>query len=90
MQIFAKMIGSGKANARSLLSAGKEIKEEDVKVGDIVILWRGSKNGWMGHVGFVAGFVGDEVKILGGNQNNAVNIRNYPKSRVLGYRRIDY
>lgn len=90
MQLFAKMIGSGKANARSLLTAGNKVEEKDVRIGDIVVLWRGREKGWQGHVGFVAGLVGDQVKILGGNQANAVNIRNYPKSRVLGYRRIEY
>ena len=41
-----------------------------------------------GHVGFFAGFEGGKVLVLGGNQADAVNISRYPKSRVLGYRRL--
>lgn len=40
-----------------------------------------------GHVGFVIGkTAGDGLLVLGGNQGDAVNIRAFPRSRVLGYR----
>jgi uncharacterized protein (TIGR02594 family) len=74
--------------ARSFLKFGKEVS--DPKFGDIVIYWRGSKNSWKGHVGFVVRI--DDHGIIwtfGGNQDNQVNIRPYSPSRVLGYRRMD-
>lgn len=40
-----------------------------------------------GHVGFVvAAHRNGDVDILGGNQNNAVNIRRFPANRVTAYR----
>jgi hypothetical protein len=50
------------------------------------IFIRGNSN-WKGHVGFYVGETAKSIKTLGGNQSNAVNIRHYSKSRVLGFRR---
>lgn len=55
--------------------------------GAIVVFWRGSKNGGSGHVGFVTGK--DQygnVMVLGGNQSDAVNVKPFETSRVVGYR----
>lgn len=55
-------------------------------VGCIVVFWRGSKTGTLGHVGFYAGE--DQYKnimVLGGNQSDAVNIKPFSTDRVLGY-----
>lgn len=41
-----------------------------------------------GHVGFFAGLDGASVKVLGGNQSNAVSIQNFPIASVLGVRRL--
>jgi uncharacterized protein (TIGR02594 family) len=81
----AGLRGSGKLDARSYLTWGEKVTEPEL--GDIVVLWRGSPDGWQGHVGFYAGMRGDYVLILGGNQGNAVSIEPYAKSRLLGYRR---
>lgn len=74
------------ANARYFLNYGQEKTEPEL--GDLVILWRGSKEGKEGHVGFFIKQSGSSVYILGGNQNNQVNITEYNKSQVLGYREI--
>jgi len=75
---------TGKLNARSYLDWGKPT--DTPQPGDVVILWRGSPDSWKGHVGFFAGFDGPDVKILGGNQSNQVNIQSYDSNRVLGFR----
>ena len=52
--------------------------------GSIVVFERGPTSG---HVGFVVGrdkF--GNIMVLGGNQSDAVNIKPFPVSRVLGYR----
>lgn len=51
--------------------------------GTIVVLDRG--NGY-GHVGFFVRRDREHVWLLGGNQNNEVNITSFPIARVLGYR----
>lgn len=70
--------------ARNWLKFGRGI---DAPVeGAIVVFWRGRRDGWQGHVGFVVGSDATHVWVLGGNQSNEVNIRKFPRSRVLGYR----
>jgi uncharacterized protein (TIGR02594 family) len=54
--------------------------------GCVVVLWRGSREGVLGHVGFFVGMQDQNLLLLGGNQGNEVSIRPYPKQRVLGLR----
>ena len=76
--------GTEAANARSWLNwrGGKKSKGY---YGDIVVFWRGKRKGWMGHVGFVIKRNWFTVSVLGGNQNNTVNVKKYPKWKVLKY-----
>lgn len=82
----AGLTGTDKGNARSWLKWGHNVTEP--RVGDIVVLWRGARDSWQGHVGFVAGISGAVVLILGGNQGDAVTITAYSRERVLGFRRL--
>ncbi len=77
--------GSDNLMARSFLSVGQRVRHP--VPGDIVVLTRGS-NPASGHVGFYMGEEGGNVIVLGGNQQRAVRVSQYPKSRVLGYRRV--
>lgn len=77
--------GTGKLNARSFLDLPGEIPVP--QMGDIVVFWREDPNSWKGHVGYVIRIRRGWVYVLGGNQNNEVNIMAYPESRVIGYRR---
>lgn len=77
---------TNKLNARSYLSWGVETKTP--KIGDIVVFWRDSINGWQGHVGFYIGETDTTIKTLGGNQSDMVNISEYPKAQLLGYRLV--
>lgn len=77
--------GTGSGLARSFLNYGTVV--DSPEYGDLVIFWRESKDGTKGHVGF---YVSDgifTVQVLGGNQQNQVNLSNYPVSQILGYRR---
>jgi uncharacterized protein (TIGR02594 family) len=64
--------------ARSYIDYKTERKEKP-DIFDIVIFSRGAKNGPFGHVGFYIGEDKDTIHILGGNQNNEVNISSFPK-----------
>jgi uncharacterized protein (TIGR02594 family) len=77
--------GTGNASARSWLEWGGVSLDFPV-YGCVVVLWRGSKNGALGHVGFFVGMQGPKLLLLGGNQGNEVSIRPYPKERVIGLR----
>ena len=82
----ANLSYSGKLNARSWLKIGQETKTP--KLGDIVVFWREKRNSWKGHVAFYITENNDYIYVLGGNQNNQVNIAAYPKERLLSYRKI--
>ena len=78
---------SKSAAARSWLSVGEPVGLDVAKVGDIVVLKRGTQ-AWQGHVGFFAGVVANQVRVLGGNQGNAVSVATFPVSDVIGVRRL--
>lgn len=81
---------SGHVSARTAASRGNlnwGQKLAGPAYGSIVIFWRGSKSGWQGHVGFVVGRDKyGNLMVLGGNQSDAVNIKPFAVTRVLGYR----
>lgn len=81
--------GTGSLAARSYLKWGVAVTSEEVRPGDVVILWRGRPEGWQGHVGFFDRYSADgrKIHILGGNQGNAVSIQPYDRTRLLGIRR---
>jgi len=82
--------------ARSWLTVGKGIHLMDARAGfDVVVLQRGKGEqpgpeilDAPGHVGFFAGIDGDMIEVLGGNQSDTVKVSRYPKSRLLGLRRL--
>lgn len=51
--------------------------------GAVLTFWRGSKNGWQGHVGFYAGEDASAFHVLGGNQSDAVTVTRIDKDRLL-------
>lgn len=78
--------GTRNAMARSFLSYGRKLK--DPEPGCILVMWRGSPESESGHVGFFVGYTEDKalVKVLGGNEDDAVKIKEYPSSKILGFR----
>lgn len=79
--------GTRSLMARSYLEYGSRVSLEDVRKGDIVVLWRVKKQGPYGHVGYVDKIEGDKVYIYGGNQNNMVSVQAYNLDKVLDFRR---
>lgn len=75
------------ASARSFERWGREVPLSQARLGDIAVFWRGSRNGWKGHVGFYSGRDNGHIRVLGGNQSNAVNISKYSESQLLSIRR---
>lgn len=84
----AGVTGTGKANARSFLDWGEPVSLVCAEQGDIVVLSRGS-NEALGHVGFFHSWTSDlrGVRILGGNQSNAVRISTYLSEHIISIRR---
>ncbi len=84
----AGLPNTGKLTSRSYLDWGTPVDIDHAQKGDIVVLWRGSPSSWQGHVAFFEEFVGDDVRLLGGNQRDQVNRMRYPAGRILGVRRM--
>lgn len=87
---------SKSAAARSWLAVGQPVGLHTAVPGyDVVILKRGSGDqpgperlDAPGHVGFYAGQDPGVVYVLGGNQSNGVTVQAFPRTRVLGVRRL--
>lgn len=55
-------------------------------LGAVLVFWRGSRDGWLGHVGFYAGEDSSAYHVLGGNQGDAVSVTRIAKARLLDSR----
>jgi uncharacterized protein (TIGR02594 family) len=75
-----------KLTARSYLDWGVPVETADARQGDIGVIPRGSSR-WQGHVFFIDRIEGQWVWGLGGNQDDAVSVKRYPVSKLLGVRR---
>jgi uncharacterized protein (TIGR02594 family) len=56
------------------------------RLGSVLVFWRESPNGSLGHVGFYTGEDGTAYRILGGNQDDKVCIMWIAKDRLLASR----
>lgn len=75
----------GSAMAKSWLNASSMQALTSPQYGCIVVFHR-PPNPQSGHVGFYVGAEGGRIKVLGGNQGNAVSIAGYSTQRLAGYR----
>ena len=71
--------------ARSYVDWGKKMPRSGAKGGDVVIL--SGEAGWKGHVGCFKGQGPQKLNLLGANQNDRVNVKAYPATKLLGVRR---
>jgi uncharacterized protein (TIGR02594 family) len=83
----AGLARSGKAAARSWLSWGRGV---DVPMYGAVTVFSRPPHNYHGHVAFYVREEKNYIHVLGGNQGNAVCVRPYPRSRLLGYRLPDF
>jgi uncharacterized protein (TIGR02594 family) len=84
---LADLIPSGFMSARSWLKLSNPVTLEDAEIGDIVVFWRGSIDGWQGHVALYVNDAGPNIRVCGGNQGDRVSIALYDKARILGIRK---
>ena len=91
LNFFCKKLGyerSHALDARSWLKMPIQVLKPSL--GDIVVLWRESKQSWKGHVGL---YISEDkarkrIYILGANQKDMISISSYPSEKVLGYRQV--
>lgn len=75
----------GSAMAKSWLTASSMQAITSPQYGCLVVFHR-PPNPQSGHVGFYVGAEGGRIKVLGGNQGDAVSIAGYSTDRLAGYR----
>lgn len=76
--------GSGSLMARSYSKWGDKV-DGDPPVGAIVVL-SSSRGPASGHVGFCVGCDGNFVRLLGGNQGDAVSIARFSRNKIVAVR----
>jgi len=79
--------GFNALRVRQYLRLGKQVSRENAQAGDLVIMRNPITGDY--HTGFFVNSTDQGVAILGGNQNNQVNVTRYPNSRDYSIRRID-
>lgn len=77
--------GTGGPAARPFEKIGTRLKE--FKPGCIVVLWRGSKDGWQGHVAFGEAYYPDQkkLKLFGGNQGGRFDSEFWSTKQLLAF-----
>lgn len=95
---WCRLPRSRSAAARSWLAIGVPVPIEQAQPGanDVVILKRGTGAqpgaevlDAPGHVGIFMGVEAGRVRVLGGNQGDAVSLASFPVASVLGVRRLN-
>lgn len=88
MERMAGKPGTGKLNAQSFNTYGKEIDIDDAEQGDIVVFHFSGDADWQGHVTYFNMFIGEnQVQCLGGNQSNKVCYSTYSCNAIRHIRR---
>lgn len=76
--------------ARDWLKLGQTVAlEQAVPFLDYAVFWRVKPDGWQGHVGPYIAHNHKVVYVMGGNQSNRVNVTGYPRTQLLGIRRME-
>lgn len=71
--------------ARSFAEIGTPLPKDQLRVGALAVLSRGSNPAY-GHVGFVVGWTEDTIILLGGNQANKVCTQHFSRKRIVALR----
>lgn len=79
------LAGTKSLMAKSFRQYGRPVSFSNPPVGAIAVFDR-PPDPYSGHVGFFLRFVGNDVEIIGGNQQDAVTVDRFPKSRLIALR----
>jgi uncharacterized protein (TIGR02594 family) len=77
--------GTRSALARSFCNHKNFIKLGGPALGAVTVFWRKNPSSGLGHVGFYNGETGKSIYVLGGNQDNTVQIAPMSKAQLIGY-----
>ncbi len=79
------LAGTKSPSSQSFRNSNNFVKLAGPALGAVVVFWRGSPNSGLGHVGFYRGESAESVYVLGGNEDNMVQIEPITKKQLRGY-----
>ena len=77
--------GTKSPSSQSFRSSEKFVQLGGPALGAVTVFWRGSPNSGQGHVGFYNGETAESVYVLGGNEDNRVEIAPVKRFQLIGY-----
>jgi uncharacterized protein (TIGR02594 family) len=77
--------GTKSASSQSFRSNSNFAKLSGPALGAVVVFWRNSPRSGLGHVGFYRGETSESIYVLGGNEDNMVEIEPMSKHQLRGY-----
>jgi uncharacterized protein (TIGR02594 family) len=77
--------GTKSASSQSFRTDPKFEKLDGPALGAVVVFWRKSPRSGLGHVGFYRGETAESVYVLGGNEDDMVQIQPLSKIQLRGY-----
>jgi len=77
--------GTRSASSQSFRTHRSFVKLTGPALGAVVVFWRISPSSGKGHVGFYRGETADSVYVLGGNEDDMVQIEPMSKRQLIGY-----
>jgi uncharacterized protein (TIGR02594 family) len=77
--------GTRSASSQSFRSSPNFVKLDGPALGAVVVFWRESPNSGKGHVGFYRGESAESIYVLGGNENNMVQIAPMKRRQLKDY-----
>jgi uncharacterized protein (TIGR02594 family) len=75
--------------ARSIEHDPNFVRLDGPAHGAVVSFWRGTRAGGLGHTGFYVGETATRIRVLGGNQSDAVRLAFFPR-RGAGFGLVGY
>ncbi len=77
--------GTKSPSSQSFRSNGNFVKIGGPALGAVTVFWRDSPDSGLGHVGFYNGETANSIFVLGGNEDNMVEIEPVPRNQLFGY-----
>ncbi len=77
--------GTKSASSQSFRGNKNFVKLEGPALGAVVVFWRTSPASGLGHVGFYRGESAESIYVLGGNEDNMVQIAPMKRKQLIGY-----
>jgi uncharacterized protein (TIGR02594 family) len=77
--------GTKSPSSQSFRSNNNCLKLSGPALGAVAVFWRESPTSGKGHVGFYRGETTQSIYVLGGNEDNMVQIEPMPKNQLIGY-----